>query len=145
MELSAEWEQFLDLFRRCLYFLYFLRFLKHADICRVLHLCSTVSSENSGCQENHLFRCLSEPGCGVPGVMASRTIENERDRRMTIMTTTFIPCGAKLPIIALIATALFDGAWWVAPSCIFCWNCRNYNLWYYAKKTKIFSAIRHRL
>ena len=53
-------------------------------------------------------------GCGVPGVMASRTIEQERDRRMTIMTTTFIPCGAKLPIIALIAGALFDNAGWVA-------------------------------
>lgn len=58
-------------------------------------------------------------GCGVPGVMASRTIENERDRRMTIMTTTFIPCGAKMPIIALIASALFGGAWWVAPSAYF--------------------------
>ena len=58
-------------------------------------------------------------GCGVPGIMASRTIENERDRRMTIMTTTFIPCGAKLPIIALIASALFGGAWWVAPSAYF--------------------------
>ena len=58
-------------------------------------------------------------GCGIPGIMASRTIENERDRRMTIMTTTFIPCGAKLPIIALIAGALFGGAWWVAPSAYF--------------------------
>ncbi len=58
-------------------------------------------------------------GCGVPGIMASRTIENERDRRMTIMTTTFIPCGAKLPIIALIAGALFDGGWWVAPVAYF--------------------------
>ncbi len=58
-------------------------------------------------------------GCGVPGVMASRTIENESDRRMTIMTTTFIPCGAKLPIIALIAGAMFGGAWWVAPSAYF--------------------------
>ena len=58
-------------------------------------------------------------GCGVPGIMASRTIENERDRRMTIMTTTFIPCGAKLPIIALIAGALFGNAWWVAPSAYF--------------------------
>lgn len=58
-------------------------------------------------------------GCGVPGIMASRTIENEKDRRMTIMTTTFIPCGAKLPIIALIAGALFGGAWWVAPSAYF--------------------------
>ena len=58
-------------------------------------------------------------GCGVPGIMASRTIENERDRRMTIITTTFIPCGAKLPIIALIAGALFSEAWWVGPSCYF--------------------------
>lgn len=58
-------------------------------------------------------------GCGVPGVMASRTIENERDRRMTIMTTTFIPCGAKLPIIALIAGAIFNNAGWVATSCYF--------------------------
>ena len=58
-------------------------------------------------------------GCGVPGIMASRTIENERDRRMTIITTTFIPCGAKLPIIALIASALFGGASWIAPSAYF--------------------------
>ena len=58
-------------------------------------------------------------GCGVPGVMASRTIENERDRRMTVMTTTFIPCGAKMPIVALIAGAVFGGAWWVAPSAYF--------------------------
>lgn len=58
-------------------------------------------------------------GCGVPGIMASRTIENERDRKMTVITTTFIPCSAKLPIIALIAGALFGGAWWVAPSAYF--------------------------
>ncbi|MDR1532953.1 MAG: ferrous iron transporter B, partial [Clostridiales bacterium] len=58
-------------------------------------------------------------GCGVPGIMASRTVENGRDRRMTIMTTTFMPCGAKLPIIALIAGAMFGGAWWVAFSAYF--------------------------
>ena len=58
-------------------------------------------------------------GCGVPGIMASRTIENERDRRMTIMTTTFIPCGAKLPFIALIAGAIFGGNPWIAPSAYF--------------------------
>ena len=58
-------------------------------------------------------------GCGVPGIMASRTIESDRDRKMTIITTTFIPCGAKLPIIALIAGALFNGASWVAPSAYF--------------------------
>lgn len=62
---------------------------------------------------------LISTGCGVPGIMASRTIENERDRRMTIMTTTFIPCGAKLPFIAMIAGAIFGGAWWVAPSAYF--------------------------
>lgn len=58
-------------------------------------------------------------GCGVPAIMASRTIENVRDRRLTIMTTTFIPCSAKLPIIALIAGAVFGGAWWVAPVAYF--------------------------
>lgn len=58
-------------------------------------------------------------GCGVPGIMASRTIENDRDRKMTIITTTFIPCSAKLPIIALIAGAMFGGEWWVAPSAYF--------------------------
>lgn len=58
-------------------------------------------------------------GCSVPGIMASRTIEQERDRHMTIMTTSFIPCGAKMPIIALIAGALFGGAWWVAPIAYF--------------------------
>ncbi len=58
-------------------------------------------------------------GCGVPGIMSSRTIENQNDRRMTVMTTTFIPCGAKLPIIALFAGAVFGGVWWVAPSAYF--------------------------
>lgn len=58
-------------------------------------------------------------GCGVPGIMASRTIENLADRRMTIMTVTFIPCGAKLPVIALFAGAIYGGAWWVAPSAYF--------------------------
>lgn len=58
-------------------------------------------------------------GCGVPAIMASRTIENDRDRKMTIITTTFVPCSAKLPIIALISGALFGRAWWVAPSAYF--------------------------
>ncbi len=58
-------------------------------------------------------------GCSVPGIMASRTIENQRDRRMTIITTSFIPCGAKLPIIALIAGTVLGGAWWVGPLCYF--------------------------
>ena len=58
-------------------------------------------------------------GCSVPGIMASRTIENQRDRRMTIITTPFIPCGAKLPFIAMVAGAIFGGAWWVAPAAYF--------------------------
>ena len=79
-------------------------------------------------------------GCGVPGVMASRTIENERDRRMTIMTTTFIPCGAKLPIIALIASALFGGAWWVAPSAYFVGIAAIIISGIMLKKTKMFAG-----
>ncbi|MBD5444122.1 MAG: ferrous iron transport protein B [Lachnospiraceae bacterium] len=79
-------------------------------------------------------------GCGVPGVMASRTIENERDRRMTVMTTTFIPCGAKLPIIALIAGALFDGAWWVAPSAYFVGIAAIVCSGIILKKTKMFAG-----
>ncbi len=62
---------------------------------------------------------LISSGCGVPGIMSTKTIENEKDRRMTIMTTTFIPCGAKLPVIALIAGAIMGGAWWMAPSMYF--------------------------
>lgn len=79
-------------------------------------------------------------GCGVPGVMASRTIENERDRRMTIMTTTFIPCGAKLPIIALIAGALLGGAWWVAPSAYFVGVAAIIISGIILKKTKMFAG-----
>lgn len=79
-------------------------------------------------------------GCGVPGIMASRTIENDRDRKMTIMTTTFIPCGAKLPIIALIAGALFDGAWWVAPSAYLVGIAAIICSGIILKKTKIFAG-----
>ena len=79
-------------------------------------------------------------GCSVPGIMASRTIENERDRRMTIMTTTFIPCGAKLPIIALITSALFSGAWWVAPSAYFTGIAAIIISGIMLKKTKMFSG-----
>ncbi len=79
-------------------------------------------------------------GCGVPGIMASRTIENDRDRKMTIITTTFIPCGAKLPIIALIAGALFGGAWWVAPSAYFVGIAAIIMSGIILKKTKIFSG-----
>ncbi len=79
-------------------------------------------------------------GCGVPGVMASRTIENDRDRKMTIITTTFIPCGAKLPIIALIAGALFDGAWWVSPSAYFVGIAAIIVSGIMLKKTKLFAG-----
>ena len=79
-------------------------------------------------------------GCGVPGIMASRTIENDRDRKMTIMTTTFIPCSAKLPIIALIAGALFGGAWWVAPSAYFIGVFAIVVSGIMLKKTKMFAG-----
>ena len=79
-------------------------------------------------------------GCGVPGIMASRTIENEPDRRMTIMTTTFIPCSAKLPVIALISSALFGGAWWVAPSAYFIGIAAIICSGIILKKTKLFAG-----
>ncbi|MBR4880589.1 MAG: ferrous iron transport protein B, partial [Clostridia bacterium] len=79
-------------------------------------------------------------GCGVPGIMASRTIENENDRRMTVITTTFIPCGAKLPIIALIAAQLFGGAWWVAPSAYFIGIAAIVVSGIMLKKTKLFAG-----
>ena len=79
-------------------------------------------------------------GCGVPGVMASRTIENDRDRKMTIMTTTFIPCGAKLPIIALIAGAFFDNAGWVAWSAYFVGVAAIICSGIILKKTKMFAG-----
>ena len=79
-------------------------------------------------------------GCGVPGIMASRTIENDRDRKMTIITTTFIPCGAKLPIIALIAGALFDGASWVAPSAYFVGIAAVICSGIILKKTRLFAG-----
>ena len=79
-------------------------------------------------------------GCGVPGIMASRTIENERDRRMTIMTTTFIPCGAKLPFIAMVAGAIFGGASWVAPSAYFLCISAIISSGIILKKTKMFAG-----
>ena len=79
-------------------------------------------------------------GCGVPGIMASRTIENERDRRMTIMTTTFIPCGAKLPFIAMIAGAIFGGAAWVSPVTYFLGMAAIIVSGIMLKKTKMFAG-----
>ncbi len=79
-------------------------------------------------------------GCGVPGIMASRTIENERDRRMTIMTTTFIPCGAKVPFIGMIAGALFGGSAWVSTSAYFIGMAAIIISGIMLKKTKMFSG-----
>ncbi len=79
-------------------------------------------------------------GCGVPGIMASRTIENERDRRMTIMTTTFIPCGAKVPFISMVAGAIFGGAAWVATSAYFVGMAAIIISGIMLKKTKMFSG-----
>ncbi|MBS5047361.1 MAG: ferrous iron transport protein B [Firmicutes bacterium] len=79
-------------------------------------------------------------GCGVPGIMASRTIENERDRRMTIMTTTFIPCGAKVPFISMIAGAIFSGSAWVATSAYFIGMAAIIISGIMLKKTKMFSG-----
>ncbi len=79
-------------------------------------------------------------GCGVPGIMASRTIENERDRRMTIMTTTFIPCGAKIPFIAMVAGALFHGSWIVSVSAYFIGMAAIIISGIMLKKTKMFSG-----
>jgi ferrous iron transport protein B len=83
---------------------------------------------------------LIGPGCGVPGILSSRTIENDRDRKMTVITTTFIPCGAKLPIIALIAGALFDRAWWVAPSAYFLGIAAIITSGVILKKTRLFAG-----
>lgn len=79
-------------------------------------------------------------GCGIPGIMASRTIESERDRRMTIMTTTFIPCGAKVPFIAMIAGVVFGGAWWIAPSAYFLGMAAIVVSGIILKKTKAFAG-----
>lgn len=79
-------------------------------------------------------------GCSIPGIMASRTIEQERDRRMTIMTTSFIPCGAKLPIIALIAGSLFPGVWWIGPSAYFLGIAAVIISGIILKKTKMFAG-----
>ncbi|MBO5616782.1 ferrous iron transporter B [Pseudobutyrivibrio sp.] len=79
-------------------------------------------------------------GCGIPGIMASRTIENDRDRKMTIMTTTFIPCGAKLPFIAMVAGAIFGGAAWVAPSAYFLGIFAIITSGIMLKKTKMFAG-----
>ncbi len=83
---------------------------------------------------------LISTGCGVPGIMSTKTIENEKDRRMTIMTTTFVPCGAKLPVIALIAGAIMGGAWWMAPTMYFIGILAVVVSGVMLKKTKMFAG-----
>lgn len=83
---------------------------------------------------------LISTGCGVPGIMSTKTIENEKDRRMTIMTTTFVPCGAKLPVIALIAGAIMGGAWWMAPTMYFVGILAVIVSGVMLKKTKLFAG-----
>ena len=83
---------------------------------------------------------LISSGCGVPGIMATKTIENEKDRRMTIMTTTFVPCGAKLPVIALIAGAIMGGSWWMAPTMYFMGILAVIVSGVMLKKTKMFAG-----
>ena len=95
---------------------------------------------NFGLSGKSFIPILIGTGCGVPGIMASRTIENQHDRRMTVITTTFIPCSAKLPIIALISSALFGGAWWVAPSAYFMGIAAILISGIMLKKTKAFSG-----
>ncbi len=83
---------------------------------------------------------LISSGCGVPGIMSTKTIENENDRRMTIMTTTFVPCGAKLPVIALIAGAIMGGAWWMAPGMYFIGIAAVIISGIMLKKTRLFAG-----
>ncbi|MBR3640837.1 MAG: ferrous iron transporter B, partial [Oscillibacter sp.] len=93
-----------------------------------------------GLSGKRIIHMLVGTGCGIPGIMASLTIENERDRRMTIMTTTFIPCGAKMPIIGLIAGALFGGSTWVATSAYFIGIAAIVISGVMLKKTKMFAG-----
>ena len=93
-----------------------------------------------GLSRKSFIPMLIGTGCGIPGIMASRTIENERDRRMTIMTTTFIPCGAKVPFIAMVAGAIFGGAAWVATSAYFVGMAAIIISGIMLKKTKMFSG-----
>ncbi len=95
---------------------------------------------NFGLSGKSFIPILIGTGCGVPGIMASRTIENQNDRRMTVITTTFIPCSAKLPVIALISSALFGGAWWVAPSAYFMGIVSIIVSGILLKKTKLFAG-----
>jgi ferrous iron transport protein B len=115
-------------------------FLAFLESCGYMARIAFIMDRIFGLSGKSFIPMLIGTGCGVPGVMASRTIENDRDRKMTVMTTTFIPCGAKLPIIALIAGALFDGASWVAPSAYFVGIAAIICSGIILKKTKMFAG-----
>ena len=116
----------------------FLAFLESCGYMARIAFIMDIIFRKFGLSGKSFIPMLIGTGCGVPGIMASRTIENDRDRKMTIMTTTFIPCSAKLPIIALIAGALFNGASWVAPSAYFIGVVAIICSGIILKKTKIF-------
>ncbi len=119
---------------------FLLSILEDAAICPVSPSSWTVSSASSACPARASSPCWSAPAAACPGVMASRTIENERDRRMTIMTTCFIPCGAKMPIIGLIAGAMFGGSSLVAVSAYFIGMAAIICSGIILKKTKLFAG-----
>ncbi|MFV0441059.1 MAG: ferrous iron transport protein B [Lachnospirales bacterium] len=119
---------------------FFLAFLEYCGyMARVAFIMDRIF-RRFGLSGKSFIPMLIGTGCSVPGIMASRTIESERDRRMTIMTTSFIPCGAKLPIIALIAGSMFDGASWVAPSAYFIGVIAVICSGIILKKTKMFEG-----
>ena len=115
-------------------------FLAFLESCGYMARVAFIMDRKFGLSGKSFIPMLIGSGCGVPGIMASRTIENDRDRKMTIMTTTFVPCGAKLPIIALIAGALFNGASWVAPSAYFVGIAAIICSGIILKKTKLFAG-----
>ena len=121
-------------------FFFFLAFLEGCGyMARVAFIMDRIFRK-FGLSGKSFIPILIGTGCGVPGVMASRTVENERDRRMTIMTTTFIPCSAKLPVIALLAGAMFDGSAWVGWSTYFLGICAIVFSGIVLKKTKMFAG-----
>ena len=137
---SPVWVLYLDSVPQMLVLFIFLAFLESCGYMSRIAFIIIVFSVNSDYPEKSFIPMLIGSGCGVPGVMASRTIENDRDRKMTIMTTTFVPCGAKLPIIALIAGAFFHNSGWVAWSAYFVGVAAIICSGIILKKTKMFAG-----
>lgn len=132
--------RFSDLFLRCSFLFLLLAILEACGyMARIAFVLDRIFRK-FGLSGKSFIPMLIGTGCGVPGIMASRTIENERDRRMTIMTTTFIPCGAKVPFIAMIAGAIFGGSAWVATSAYFVGMAAIIISGIMLKKTKMFAS-----